>query len=511
MTASETNGARRVREQLALMATSSVFRGAGRMHPLLEYLIAAELAGDGAQLNQYRIAIDALGRDARFDPSSDSIVRVEAGRLRNKLREYYAAEGSRDRIRFELPKGSYRPRIIDTGAAGPETAAGQAERRRTRSVRAPALAGVGILAAVAVGLTFELHNAEPRTTGVGGEGIGPGTPLTSAQAYELYLAVATATPEQRLRLMAQAIEVDPAPAYGHAFKAYLHSQGLTNTAWGPAARLPAREAETLIRRHAETALSLDKGVPYAGVALGNLYLFTWRWPQAREAYERAAAVDPDAAQLLHYSYLDAFAGHHAEAVKRLERLTDAEPGETALVSILGLAQAFAGDLDAAAESLRRGVTTGSPMNRSQQQSALVERSWLALVELARGDTDAALRELDLLRELRGVGFQGADLPLLAYAYSRLGRDVDARLLFREIERMAGNGARIGAGGWAMAHLAVGNEADARGWLETAARKAAAHEPDEDFFSLMFLRRNLLADPRLAQPAFAAVLERIHGG
>lgn len=100
-----------VRAQLNRIAVSAVFERAGRMYPLLEYLVAADESGEADRLNQYRIAIDVLGRDSEFDSTLDSIVRVEVGRLRNKLREFYAGEGCRDPVLIELPKGHYKPRI----------------------------------------------------------------------------------------------------------------------------------------------------------------------------------------------------------------------------------------------------------------------------------------------------------------------------------------------------------------------------------------------------------------
>jgi pimeloyl-ACP methyl ester carboxylesterase len=81
------------------------------MVALLRYLVDAALAGTADSLNQYRIAIDVLGRDARFDPALDSIVRVEMGRLRGKLIEFYATEGVADEVRVALPKGHYQPSI----------------------------------------------------------------------------------------------------------------------------------------------------------------------------------------------------------------------------------------------------------------------------------------------------------------------------------------------------------------------------------------------------------------
>src|SRR5690606_25569130 len=95
---------RLIRAQIERMSTAPIFAHAGRMVALLRYLVEAELAGKGAELNQSRIAIDVLGRDARFDPTLDSIVRTEMGRLRSKLVEFYATEGAADTVRVVLPK-----------------------------------------------------------------------------------------------------------------------------------------------------------------------------------------------------------------------------------------------------------------------------------------------------------------------------------------------------------------------------------------------------------------------
>ena len=113
---------RLIRAQVERMAASPIFAQGGRMVALLRYLVAAALAGNDDELNQYRIAIDVMGRDARFDPALDSIVRVEMGRLRSKLVEFYATEGAADPVRLSLPKGHYRPSIeLDRrgGAAEP--------------------------------------------------------------------------------------------------------------------------------------------------------------------------------------------------------------------------------------------------------------------------------------------------------------------------------------------------------------------------------------------------------
>jgi hypothetical protein len=101
------------------------------------------------------------------------------------------------------------------------------------------------------------------------------------------------------------------------------------------------------------------------------------------------------------------------------------------------------------------------------------------------------------------------LPELAYAYSRLGRDDDVARLFAEIEMRAVE-VDVGAGTWAMAYLAAGDEDEALRWLEASAEKVRNHEPDQGYLHLMNLKMNFLADPRLEEPRFAEALGRIRG-
>jgi hypothetical protein len=67
------------------------------------------LAGEERAIKGYTIATQALGRGDDFDPQSDPIVRVEAGRLRRALDAYYAGEGAQDPLRIVIPRGGYVP------------------------------------------------------------------------------------------------------------------------------------------------------------------------------------------------------------------------------------------------------------------------------------------------------------------------------------------------------------------------------------------------------------------
>ncbi len=96
------------REHLAKVLASPMFVQAERQQRFLRYIAEETLAGRADKLKGYTIGVEVFDRDPSFDPTIDAIVRVEAGRLRTKLREYYATDGQHDRVQFELPKGAYK-------------------------------------------------------------------------------------------------------------------------------------------------------------------------------------------------------------------------------------------------------------------------------------------------------------------------------------------------------------------------------------------------------------------
>ncbi|HLW78666.1 MAG TPA: hypothetical protein VKU44_03615, partial [Terriglobia bacterium] len=67
------------------------------------------LAGDAERIKEYLVGVEVFGRDGSYDPRIDPVVRVEAGRLRTRLAEYYRTEGQDDPVRIDLPKGTYVP------------------------------------------------------------------------------------------------------------------------------------------------------------------------------------------------------------------------------------------------------------------------------------------------------------------------------------------------------------------------------------------------------------------
>lgn len=105
------NGVAVERAECDAVLSSSLFAGSNNSSRLIRYVCEKYFAGVES-IPEYDIAVEALGRRADFDPSQDSIVRVEAHRLRKRLHEYYQGEGAHHELRLTLPQGFYVPRFV---------------------------------------------------------------------------------------------------------------------------------------------------------------------------------------------------------------------------------------------------------------------------------------------------------------------------------------------------------------------------------------------------------------
>jgi hypothetical protein len=94
-------------QEIETLVNSHILHGSESLCKLLRYLAEQTLDHPSQPVKEYQIATEVFGRPANFDPHIDSTVRVQAGRLRMKLVEYYSSEGVEDAVVVELPKGSY--------------------------------------------------------------------------------------------------------------------------------------------------------------------------------------------------------------------------------------------------------------------------------------------------------------------------------------------------------------------------------------------------------------------
>jgi len=161
-----------LRAELQLILQSPSFSRSPGLSRLLSYLCEKTFAGESDRIKEYSVALDVFGRQESFDQESDSIVRVQANRLRKRLAEYYASEGSNHRIHITIPVGQYvpefdeRPAIqefpSDTGRPsptpeGPSNTQSESTRRLWQS-------GISIIFLITALALFVLFSARQRGT-----------------------------------------------------------------------------------------------------------------------------------------------------------------------------------------------------------------------------------------------------------------------------------------------------------------------------------------------------------
>lgn len=127
-----------IRAALGRIAESGPFVASRQLNAFLTYVVEKTLAGEADRIKAYSIATEALGRPETFDPASDPIVRVEAGRLRKALDAYYRTDGATARLRITMPRGGYVPRFEPVAVeAGPPAEAEAAPTEAAEPVVEP--------------------------------------------------------------------------------------------------------------------------------------------------------------------------------------------------------------------------------------------------------------------------------------------------------------------------------------------------------------------------------------
>lgn len=117
----------KIREQLDRIVSSPEFPRTGRGAAFLNFVVEEALAGRGARLKGYTLAVEVFKRSNGFT-QDDPVVRIEAGRLRRTLERYYLVAGQQDPIRIDIPKGGYAPSFAWNGSVSTEVGGAKPHR-----------------------------------------------------------------------------------------------------------------------------------------------------------------------------------------------------------------------------------------------------------------------------------------------------------------------------------------------------------------------------------------------
>jgi hypothetical protein len=118
-----------VRDALDRIVNSRTMAPSKRLIEFLVFVVETTLQGHAYQLKETTIGVAVFGRVPDYDPKVDAVVRNQAWRLRSKLREYYATEGSADPLMIAIPKGQYAPVFTERNGSGSQPVASIPVRR----------------------------------------------------------------------------------------------------------------------------------------------------------------------------------------------------------------------------------------------------------------------------------------------------------------------------------------------------------------------------------------------
>lgn len=227
-----------VLEEIERLSASAALHNSESLCKLLRYLADQSLQNPGATIKEYQIATEVFHRSSDFDPQLDSVIRVQAGRLRTKIASYYAAEGKDDPVLIELPKGNYtlhfreNPRKAKTAdpatthASEEHLSAEPAAGARRTPVLVPLLSVLLVLALIAIGVLLTGRKAVVAAPTVPGQAPAPyrifwGRFLASPEEPWVVFSNATfvGRPETGLRY-ANAPATTPAQPQGRVFDHY---------------------------------------------------------------------------------------------------------------------------------------------------------------------------------------------------------------------------------------------------------------------------------------------------
>jgi adenylate cyclase len=188
-----------IRIELEAILDSAEFVGSPRDRDFLRYVIEEALAGRGERLKAFSIATEVFGRDARFDPETDPVVRTTAARVRRALERYYLLTNCNSGILIEVPKGGYEPVFLRVASERTEAVSDSASAI-VRVRRVAMLVGVPALAIAIFALAFYAASQTPP--------VEPGSAVVQTSPPRIMVALSTIGGGQDRDAPAQATAAD---------------------------------------------------------------------------------------------------------------------------------------------------------------------------------------------------------------------------------------------------------------------------------------------------------------
>ena len=434
-------------QQLARILADRRFLSAERNAGFLRYVVEKTIEGKGNEIKEIVIATEIYGRSTDYNPKVDSIVRVEAARIRSKLQSYYEQEGQNDHVRITIPKGTYVPCFEQISV--PQASA-KIFPKRTWFLSA-ALAVIVCCGFLRNASPANARSSDPDALAAWQEGnqllrqdphnslSDFGAPVTLRRAIERYEFAVARNPEF-------------ADAWASLAEAYEYASAYVGRNSGA----DAKRAEMSARR----AVALDDNQAYghAMLALVDSYL-KWDFAAAEVEYKKAIALNPrNGYAIVEYADLLRQTGRLEQAFQEIRKARALQPAIQVLAVKEAELQLDRKQIDSAIATAKEAVQLGQDYPKAHVA--------LGMAWEAKGQFEPALAEYR-----KALAINESDrhaLPAYGYLLGIMGRDEEARAVIRQLEDMNSR-VRNCAFQVAIVYAGLGERHQTLEWLERAYR------------------------------------------
>lgn len=347
-----------VRAALQKLESSEAFAKAPKLRDFLSFVVNESLEGRGGQINATSIAQSVYERGPGFDGQSDPIVRVEAGRLRSRLMEYYGTDGAAETLVISIPKGGYAPHFeIREILTKPSAIVPQSAPRPKVPLRW-LVAGGAALATVA--LAVFLSRQAPETASYSARF------TENTEAYALFQeALIVGRPPHLdarvnagLDLAKHAVALDPTFGGGYAAEGFLT---WVNVVFGHS-QDPEADAERSLAL-ARKAIAVDPEFGWGYYSLSRALQLNGEPEEGVSAALHAVDIAPEIAEFhANYGLTLIGVGRYSEAIPPIEEAIrlSGDAVRAPYRNYLGIARYHAGDFDGAVRAIQENRERGGP-------------------------------------------------------------------------------------------------------------------------------------------------------
>jgi tetratricopeptide (TPR) repeat protein len=454
--------------ELERIISSAEFRGSERRARLLRYLVEKAIAGE--TVKEYAIGVDVFDKSANYDPRIDPIVRVEMGRVRTKLADYYAGEGKASLERIEFPRRSYTPVLVAVSLpAAPESVS-----RRAWWPQVASVAALIVMVLIAWWITTRSAKLtdDPRAREKCAKARffwNKRTPESLRTGLELYQEVIRQSPKY-------------APAYAGEALCYAVMAGNSE--------LPADQASSQAVDAANAAIALDPNLAEAHAALGLVaYSIRYDFGTAQTELDRAVRLDPNFAGAHEWRALSLlYSGRAYEARLEDEKALMLDPVSMYLLTADGMISYYSRNYLETVEKAKKVLQ----MDPAFREAHLM----LGLALEAQKDWDGAEREFRTV-ELASQG-DSEGPARLAHVYAITSRrDKSQKILEKLLQPTPDQ--FVDPYQLAFVYTALGEKLQAFEWLERAVRQHTA----------IIMRVDPYLDSLHSEPEFNRLLAEAH--